>query len=301
MRTCTKNHLAGLFALLTLAGCGEAEPAVEPGPIDVRVMSFNVLCSFCDKSYDPWAERVPYIADILTRHDPDLVGLEELTTGDEVREITALVPGYDAVFLEDPDAPLFKEYGDATVLVRSSKFRILAHGSYFLSATPDQNWSSGWAGAQLWRIVTWVHLRQRSDGRELFFAATHFDNNTPNQEKSAPLLLERTEPWAKRMPALAVGDFNSTPDSEAYRLLTSGATEGGLALANTFDAAVTFEQVHNQPATPAWDSGERIDHIFAASPEPWSCARWAVDQTVYGSSKKYPSDHYPIAADVTLE
>jgi endonuclease/exonuclease/phosphatase family metal-dependent hydrolase len=294
--------LLALCGALSLPSCGgDDEPALIPGPVHARVMSFNVLCSFCDESYEPWDTRVAYIADTVKRHDPDLIGFQEFLTGDEVRQVAALTPGYGTVFLVDPEAPLFEEYADALIFYRTSKFELLRKGFYFLSDTPDDYWSVGWAGSQFWRLVAWVQLRQRADGREFYFATTHVDNNTPNQERSAPVILERTAPWAERMPALVVGDFNSKPDSQAYRILTEGVTPGGFRLFDTHDVAETLESVHNLATPPPYDPATRIDHIFVASPEPWACARWAVDQTVYGPGPKEASDHLAIVATVTLE
>jgi len=43
-------------------------------------MTFNVLCSFCNlREFDPWSERLAYFGDIFARHDPDLIGLQELS------------------------------------------------------------------------------------------------------------------------------------------------------------------------------------------------------------------------------
>lgn len=294
--------LTALFAA-TLAACSSSsdDPQVPPGPVSARVMTFNVLCSFCDDTYEPWDTRVAYIADTVTRHDPDLIGFQEFLTGDEVQQVASLAPGYGAIYLIDPDAPLFEEYADALVFYRTSKYELLAKGHYFLSETPDDYWTPGWAGGQLWRLVTWAHLKQRADGREFFFATTHVDNNAPNQQMSAPVILERTEPWAAKMPSLVVGDFNSNPSTEAYRILTEGATPGGFKLSDTHDAAETLEVVHNRSAEPTYDPTTRIDHIFVASPKPWSCSRWAVDEYVYGPGPKEPSDHFAIVADVFLE
>ena len=72
-------------------------------------------------------------------------------------------------------------------------------------------------------------------------------------------------------------------------------------LQNTFDVADSWEAIHNQPTPPDYDPDSRIDHIFVASPKDWSCSRWEVDQFVYGPSENYPSDHFAIAAAVTLE
>ncbi|NOZ01635.1 MAG: hypothetical protein GXP54_07070, partial [Deltaproteobacteria bacterium] len=82
----------------------------------LTVLTFNVLCSFCDPSFDPWEDRVQYHADIIRRHNPDLVGLQELLFLDEVEQYLALNPEYSAVYYEsdDPEAP-FPIYPDETI------------------------------------------------------------------------------------------------------------------------------------------------------------------------------------------
>ena len=78
-----------------------------------------------------------------------------------------------------PNLPLFhKLAGRKAVVV----------GSYWLSPTPDEPWTFGWAGTSFWRLVTWARLRYRDGTGELYAATTHVDNNHPNQEMSAPLL-----------------------------------------------------------------------------------------------------------------
>lgn len=75
----TRRCLATLFALLFAlqAGCaaGDAEEVPEevntpPQRTDLRVMSFNVLCSFCGKDeHDPWADRVPHLQRLIAQHE----------------------------------------------------------------------------------------------------------------------------------------------------------------------------------------------------------------------------------------
>ena len=48
----------------------------------------------------------------------------------------------------------------------------------------------------------WAHFVDLETGKEFSFTTTHFDNNSPCQELSAPLVLERTSPWNSAMPGL---------------------------------------------------------------------------------------------------
>jgi endonuclease/exonuclease/phosphatase family metal-dependent hydrolase len=263
------------------------------------VMTYNVLCSFCNKEFDPWEQRLGYFADIIARHDPDLIGLQELFLGEEVEQIAAASPGYAALWWQDDEQVYFKDYADSVILYRVSKFEVVENGYYWLSETPDEPLSGGWADANLPRLVAWAVLRRLSDGLELYFASTHFDNNPPNQEMSAPLFVERTAAFARNMPAIVVGDFNSKPDSPAYAVLTAKHEETGVQLLNTFEEATAWSVDSNQDPLPAYEPAHRIDHIFVAGAD-WAVPIWTVDTWVYGASQMYPSDHLAMIAVVAL-
>jgi endonuclease/exonuclease/phosphatase family metal-dependent hydrolase len=271
------------------------EPEPEPVPEPMVVMTFNILCSFCNDRYDPWADRLGYIADTIARHDPDLVGLQELFTAAEVQQLLDLNPGYDALFYSDDTS----DYADATIWWRSDRYELLDSGFYWLSPAPDLPFSVGFSQPQLPRLVAWAQLRELSTEAELFFATTHFDNNTPSQELSAPLLLERTEASAGTLPIIVVGDFNSRPDSTAYGILTNGVEPGGFALTNSFDLANAWSVDSNQDPVPPYDPAIRIDHIFVAGGE-WTVPWWVVDTWVYGASQLHTSDHFAMAAELAF-
>src|ERR1041384_796995 len=93
-------------------------------------------------------------------------------------------------------------------------------GFYWLSAKPDEPYSVGFAAPQLPRLVTWARLHALDEDFDVLFATTHFDNNSPSQEMSAPLVLERTAALASELPVIMVGDFNSQPTDLAYTILT---------------------------------------------------------------------------------
>lgn len=292
--------------MLLLSGCGddgEGSLAIAP-PSSLRVMAFNVLCSFCDiRNYDPWNQRLAYFGDIFSRYDLDLIGLQELSPpplngGLEVEQVLEQAPGFAAISFRPAAGVAVAPYPDATIFYRTDRFTVLEQGEYWLSPTPDEPLTTGFASPQLPRLVVWARLRDHQVDREIYFATTHFDNNSPSQELSAPLVQERTAPFAARLPVILVGDFNSRPTSNAYRILTADPSHGVVFL-NAYDHAPQRRLVSNQDPVPAFDAASRIDHIFLAGDGvDWSVSDWAVDLTVYGERNRYPSDHFAIFAEV---
>ena len=285
--------------------CSSSDDPGDDRTLAVTAMTFNVLCWFCGDpaEYDPWEERLEHFRDLFARHDADLIGLQELspklTVPTDVEQILSVAPGYEAIFYADETG----EFPDATILYRSPRFELVDRGDYWLSPTPDEPRSTGFAnGAQFPRLVVWALLRDTKADREVYFATTHFDNNPPSQEKSAPLLMQRTAPWVATHPVIVTGDFNSQPHDPAYHTLTGSSGDAGLALVNTQSLAATWRVDTNQSPPPEYDLDGRIDHIFVAGDgAAWTSSEWVVDLTVYGSEHRYPSDHRAMIARLELE
>jgi endonuclease/exonuclease/phosphatase family metal-dependent hydrolase len=290
------KKLLVLGLLLSTLGCGEDPEETTPLPKkSLSVMTFNVLCSICKGGeYDPWAERLGYFEDIFERHDPDLIGIQELSPlSGEVDALLDRLPDRAALYFQEEGWP---PYPDAAIYYRKSRFSVLESGQYWLSPTPDVPRSIGFASPQLPRLVYWARLLDRAGDREMFFASTHFDNNSPSQEKSAPLALERTAPFAAAMPVVFVGDFNAKPGSAAYQTLTEDSSQG-FVFQNAYDLAPSPGIVENQDPDPVYDPASRIDHVFVAGAGvAWTAASWHADLTVYGAKNRYPSDHFPVVA-----
>jgi endonuclease/exonuclease/phosphatase family metal-dependent hydrolase len=258
-------------------------------------MTFNVYCEFCDLAgeYDPWELRLEHFADIFARHDPDLIALQELAPrllipSNVEQLLAARGAGFEAVTfgpIDDPPNP------DSTLMFRSARFELLDHGEYWLSPTPDEPLSKGFSDKQaLARYVVWARLRERPSGRELYAVSTHFDNNSPAQKLSAPLVVERTRDAAQALPVLIMGDFNSRPDSAAYATLTGSDPR----LTDSYQLCPEPRAESNQLPDPQLDASARIDHIFVGGAAEWTCSRWVEDQSVYGPEARFPSDHFPV-------
>jgi endonuclease/exonuclease/phosphatase family metal-dependent hydrolase len=290
-----------------LVGCFEPS---APTPLELRVMTFNVMCSFCgdghfdDETYGDWAERLPELQEIIRSQNPDLVGLQELfytragaNQTDEVADLLGRSETYDALYYESREV---FDYPDATILYRKARFRPIEQGVFWLSPTPDEPFSTGFdPGGQLSRLVYWAVFEEIESGRTLAFTTTHFDNNTPSQELSAPLLLERTAGLAADHPLIVTGDFNADLSDPAYAILTGASGDATHSLRNTFDG-VSEPSVVGDSSAYAWDL--RIDHIFVGGvgAEAVEVLDWTIDLSVYGAQARHASDHRAMAATLRL-
>ena len=90
----------------------------------------------------------------------------------------------------------------------------------------------------------------------------------------------------------ALGDFNSDPESEPYRVIAAGLRDTrDLSLLPPYGANATFNNFkHGQPAEL------RIDHIFVAG-APQILRHGTLADAVNG---RYPSDHFPVFVDVAV-
>lgn len=277
-------------------------PSAPPGSL--KVMTYNVMCSFCTNKAHPewvqaWKDRLPWLRDVVLRFDPDLIGLQELqaqlpTEGGvpEVDQLIGLTKAYESFHYRfKPGDEVEFDYPDAVVLWRASRFTKIADGVVWLSPTPDKPYSTGFAKIQFARLLVWVKLYDKVRQREFVFASTHFDNNAPSQELSSPLALKTLGPLAAQVPLIATGDFNASPGSKAFALLTAGQPGVAAPWQDTWALATTHAVVHNQPSTPPWDPTQRIDHIFVAGSLGFQVAWWGIDRWLYGATPQAPSDH----------
>jgi len=273
-------------------------------PDAIVVLDANVMCSFCKNSDHPtwiqdWATRVVWWYDVIQRHDPDLMALQEfqeiVPTDPKLtqpEQITAPGNAYDFEYYHFKSGDMFDyDYDDATVFWKKSRFTKLDTGVFWLSPTPDVSFSTGFKQPQQPRMVVWVLLHDKQTNRDFYFANTHFDNNFPSQKLSAPLVLQRFAALPGPHPILFGGDFNSRPDSEAYKILVQGVDGKGLHFEDTRYTAKKVGLLSNvEPPAMALADFEDIDHIFLTG-ATFTVQWWVLDLWRYGDLKQAPSDH----------
>ncbi len=286
-------RLAFLSLLVALSGCRSASPpAADAEPL--RVMTFNLRLNVASDGENAWPNRRDAVARIID--GVDLVGVQEALPG-MLEDLDARLPAYDRIGV-GRQADGGGEY--SAILYRADRFDVLDSGTFWLSETPDVPGSQSWDAA-LPRIATWGRFRDQSTGAVFLHVNTHFDHiGVTARQESARLLVQRLPALADGAPAVLTGDFNVTPDSEVYRILTDGT---GLA-----DARLSSTMPATGPA-PTWnDFGRaplerRIDFVFTHGPARILRSR-TVDDTigdVMGTEDDHElSDHYAVEATIAL-
>jgi endonuclease/exonuclease/phosphatase family metal-dependent hydrolase len=293
-----------LGLILVLAACdGPAEEDPAP-PEPVTVMTFNILCSFCDNTFAPWETRLGWFEDVFDRHQPALLGAQEVATEDEVQQVVDRLAAATGATHE------VRYYGqgeeqswpDSLLVWDTARYALQYNGFFWLSPTPDQPFSAGFApGGQLPRVVAWAVLTEIVSGVEFLFVTTHFDNNSPSQELSAPLFIERLDELAAGRPVLVTGDFNSQTWDPAFETLTEGE---GFRLGDAQPLAAQWSIETNLEPVPDYELDGRIDYIFLdqerVTDGRWSVSDWKVDMQAYGEELEFPSDHFAMSSTVQL-
>lgn len=254
-------------------------------------MSFNLRFA-SSQPPNAWPDRRPLVKRLIERDSPDVIGTQEGLYA-QLRDIAADLPDYDWIGLG-------REGGSRgefmAVFYRRDRLEPVAFDHFWLSDTPNVIGSITWDHTYH-RMVTWVRFRERTTGREFYFWNTHLDHEIePARQKAAALIRDRLAPLDPAVPLVLAGDFNCAAGaSRAYDILTRDA-----GLIDTWTSAAmreneTFNTFHNYE-TPLQE-GIRIDWILARPPVAVGRAEIVTDH----DAGQYPSDHFPIVAEVRFE
>jgi hypothetical protein len=103
-------------------------------------MSFNVRQPDQEDGVNAWENRRDLLVETILEKDPDLIGTQELFNM-QAEHILAGAPQYDwfgsGRFGDTRD----KHVG---IFYRKASLRLISHGDFWLSGTPDEPGSSSW-------------------------------------------------------------------------------------------------------------------------------------------------------------
>lgn len=285
-----------LTVWLLLGACAAQPQAVDgpSGDLDVRVLSFNIRYGTAPDGANAWPRRKELVADVIRNADSDFIGLQEALRF-QIDAIRAAVPGYAEVGVGRDDGQRTGEY--SPILYNTGRWEIQDSGTFWLSDTPNVPGSKTW-GNEIPRIVTWARFVEKSSRRSMWLFNTHFDHiSQPSRLKSAQLLAWRIAGRAPQAPVVVTGDFNAGEENAAILHLKNADGRSPVRLVDTFrvlhpdaDPAGTFNQFEGLR------NGPKIDFVFAEADARVRQARIVYDEF----DGRYPSDHFPVFAEITL-
>jgi endonuclease/exonuclease/phosphatase family metal-dependent hydrolase len=235
-----------------------------------------------------WKQRYPVIAGLIRFHDFDIFGTQECLYH-QVQDISKELPDYDYYGIGRDDGKHAGEYSE--IFFKKDKFKMLGHGDFWLSQTPDKP-SLGWDATCCNRICSWVYLQDKKSGKKFYVFNTHYDYQKDlARNESSKLILKEIKRIAGTQPVIFMGDLNGGNETEWYQ-----------AIANSDILQDTYKEAKHPYAISGSfngfgsnvDSDDIIDHIFVS--KKFTVLKWGILTDTYHG--KYPSDHFPIMAEL---
>ena len=261
-----------------------------------RFAAFNIWGDFFG---NPPHERDLEHAAILLGHDPDFIGLQEMTPNFwKSRLVDKLAEEYEVV------GKGLNPYGDNAadpVFIRRSRFNVEARGGVWFC--PELDKSKG----AVWAVAT-----EKASGRKLLVFASHFWWQQKGEADKYVRLLNARKLHSE-MTALAArfdaaiiggGDLNAPNTSPALSFLLSAGWEDAQRSSPETDPRATWHGNPERDASGAYrgvppEKAERtqwLDHVFYA-PRGVKPLRFAVDTSPRALNV---SDHSPLVFDFEL-
>ena len=270
---------------------------------DLRVMTFNIRGAYHDDGDNAWPNRAALNVATIERHAPDLIGFQELQRGNaDVYE--QRLPEYRHRL--GPKAEFAEPHNYNAISWRPERLEPVDSGGFWLSETPEV-FSASWETRCL-RAANWARFRCREDGVEFLHLNVHLDHVSElARVEGSRLVLRQLDLLAgDRLPVVVTGDFNSPPGSTAYELYRAGGfTDAYLAAGNEESRGANSFHRFLGDRFELWADREsaRIDWVLARDSRDgrWRFRVRSCAIIRDAAPPLYPSDHYPVLAELRLE
>jgi len=264
----------------------------------IRTMTFNIRLNVASDSLNAWPHRKDMAASMIRFYQADIIGVQEALI-DQVHDLEDRLPEYSWFGIGRDDGLEQGEY--MGIFYLKDRFTVLEDSTFWLSETPSVP-GKGWDAACN-RIVTWGKFQDLKTNKIFYFFNTHFDHlGKVARVESAKLILNYIQNIAGKTDAVLTGDFNATPDSAPYKILSEkSATNAGVKLIDT--KSVSYYPHHGPNATfngfdlsSLENNGREIDYIFIT--DGIKAVRHGTLADTFDGF--FPSDHMPVLAEIII-
>lgn len=258
------------------------------------------------------------LATMIADLDCDIIGLQEVCdsmwvqagSGNiDLRKMVAEKRGdadYDWVLF--PNTTSGKISYDSAIGYKKSRFKKMSSGIFWMTEIPDQAKSVSGAPKGTDRPAVWAKFKSKQTGQIFYVYSTHLvlgsmhkdGGNEYNATHFMRVAQDRFEP---KYPSIVVGDFNCAVGSEAFNIMTSGRWADTFEWMKAKGMELLPEDLEYGTTAFNNESGPRkgvIDHIMFYKAEP---LKYWVDRrkfTTVDGTLHYPSDHFPVIAELKL-
>ena len=253
----------------------------------LRLMGFNIRCTD-DPNGHSVEERAPRVFTLVEDYDPDLIGFQEVKPI-WLKPLRALDDRYDHVLL-------FRDCFDlegAPIYWHKDRYEYVSCEQFWFNDTPDRPNIKGW-GANHVRHCVRVTLRHKESGKIVHVMNCHVDYMPEPQVPSAELLVKKAKELSAEETVLCVADFNFTPTSPAYQVMTSyfNDVRGTLCPENVTSTCVGYHP-------PVENINSIIDMCFYHG-KGITPVNYEIITRNFGEGL-YASDHFGMIYDLEIE
>ncbi|MBB5285292.1 endonuclease/exonuclease/phosphatase family metal-dependent hydrolase [Rhabdobacter roseus] len=272
----------GVFFLATF-------PSVAQKTATINVATYNLRYNTASDGVNAWPNRKENVKALVQYHELDLFGTQEALRGQlddvaELKEFAFLGKGRD-------DGQQGGEH--SAIFYRKDRFKVLESGDFWLSETPDVP-GKGWDATCCNRICSWAKFQDLNTKKQFYFFSVHFDHQgVKARQESGKLMVKKIQEIAKSTPAICVGDFNSTPETEQIKHMQTLLNDAHqVTKMPPYGPEGTFNAFK-------WDAPlrDRIDYIFVS--KNIEVQKYAA--LTDGKDQRFPSDHLPVVARVLIK
>ena len=257
----------------------------------LNVLTFNIRYNNPGDSANTWQNRKEMVCSQINFYETDILGIQE-GLHDQVMDLQRCLPEFSFAGVGRDDGKEKGEY--AAIFYRNAKFELKTTGHFWLSPTPQVPGSMGWDAACT-RECTYVLLQEKKSGKQFYIFDTHLDHiGKLARANGVTLILKFMDSLAAGYPVIFMGDFNTTTDDDAVKLVSNN-----LALP-LFDSKTISQQPHYGPGGTfnAFKTHELtnqpIDYIFVST--HFNVVKHAtVSESWMG---RFSSDHFPVFASL---
>ncbi|MGH9167739.1 MAG: endonuclease/exonuclease/phosphatase family protein [Acidimicrobiia bacterium] len=248
-------------------------------------MSFNIrFDTELDAPDHVWRWRKKAAAELIRRHDPHVVGVQE-ALAHQLGDLLQALPAHRHVG-RAREAGGRGEF--VPILFDHRRLEVVQTGDFWLSQTPDTEGSLGWDAPNP-RICTWAVLRDLTGGRSFLVLNTHLDRwGEQARAESATMLVDKMAEFPT-LPCIVTADLNSGEGDRPFSILEAAMLRDSYR--DLFEGPVEGT-VHHYTES----SGAKID--FVLCDPSWRVLSAAVIQD--RPFDRWPSDHFPVMAHLEL-
>jgi endonuclease/exonuclease/phosphatase family metal-dependent hydrolase len=256
----------------------------------IKAMSFNIRLDAASDGENRWDLRKDRVSGLMQYYEPDFIGAQEVLHH-QLMYLDSSLTNYSYIGVGRDDGKTQGEY--SCIFYNSDKYIPIKQSTFWLAPKSDSV-CMGW-DAVCNRVCTYGLFKNIKTKQLVWVFNTHFDHvGKTARIESAKLILQKIKSLnVKNDPVILLGDFNLRPTEEPIQKIAS----------EMHNARTISQQVYGNIDT--WNAFKfqskpngGIDYVFVNKHPKIKVNKFATITDSY--DLKYPSDHFPVMATLTI-